>query len=263
MDIDNAILGQGFKLPAANGSVLSVRQGKTPTGIRLVFDLAGNSLVNSAIDTSNGKVRLVVELKAKDSGSNTTAINQTLPAEPKPAKQMPLPAISATPEKVPSLTGSSNVTSATELPKPAVQNSKPTVPLSPIQPAMGYALLDDEIVQIEIDSSGAASKTTVKPVTGKSTGSDSVKSATKPATVQKPSPSAQAPAKKGKTVNDVLGSTARKIVIAIDAGHGGKDPGAIGPSGVQEKDITLRVAKELADAINACLLYTSPSPRDS
>lgn len=252
LDIDNAILGQGFKLPAANGSVLSVRQGKTPTGIRLVFDLTGNSHVNSAIDTSNGKVRLVIELKANNNSSSSTAFNQTLPAAPKPIKQVPMPVISATPEKATSLTASSNLAPSTELPKPVVQNAKPQMPLSPERPAMGYALLDDEIVQIDIDSSGTAPKTTVKPTTGKSVDSSSLKPAIKPsAAVQKPSPSAQVPAKKGKTVNDVLGPTARKIVIAIDAGHGGKDPGAIGPSGVREKDITLRVAKELADAINA------------
>jgi len=37
----------------------------------------------------------------------------------------------------------------------------------------------------------------------------------------------------------------RDIVIAIDAGHGGEDPGAIGPKGVREKDVVLSLAKEL------------------
>ena len=37
----------------------------------------------------------------------------------------------------------------------------------------------------------------------------------------------------------------RDIVVAIDAGHGGKDPGAIGFRGTQEKDVTLKISKEL------------------
>ena len=37
----------------------------------------------------------------------------------------------------------------------------------------------------------------------------------------------------------------RDIVVAIDAGHGGKDPGAIGFKGTQEKDVTLKISKEL------------------
>ena len=43
----------------------------------------------------------------------------------------------------------------------------------------------------------------------------------------------------------------RDIVVAIDAGHGGEDPGAIGKSGTREKDIALAVARRLADRINA------------
>jgi len=41
------------------------------------------------------------------------------------------------------------------------------------------------------------------------------------------------------------------LIIAIDAGHGGEDPGAIGPRRLMEKQVTLAVAKELAAIINA------------
>ncbi len=42
----------------------------------------------------------------------------------------------------------------------------------------------------------------------------------------------------------------RDIIIAIDAGHGGEDPGSIGPSGTYEKNITLSVSKKLAEKID-------------
>ncbi len=45
--------------------------------------------------------------------------------------------------------------------------------------------------------------------------------------------------------------TSRDIIIAIDAGHGGKDPGSIGPRGTQERHVTLAVSKRLANRINA------------
>lgn len=54
-----------------------------------------------------------------------------------------------------------------------------------------------------------------------------------------------------RTVQAALPSTDRDIVIAIDAGHGGQDPGAIGPAGTFEKNITLAVSRELARQINA------------
>lgn len=43
----------------------------------------------------------------------------------------------------------------------------------------------------------------------------------------------------------------RPVIIAIDAGHGGEDPGSIGPGGTYEKNITLPVSSRLADLINA------------
>lgn len=43
----------------------------------------------------------------------------------------------------------------------------------------------------------------------------------------------------------------RDVVVAVDAGHGGIDPGAHGPTGVLEKDVTLAIAKRLATLIDA------------
>lgn len=42
----------------------------------------------------------------------------------------------------------------------------------------------------------------------------------------------------------------RDVVIAIDAGHGGVDPGAIGKGGTREKDVVLHIARDLAERIN-------------
>src|SRR3984957_8325518 len=39
---------------------------------------------------------------------------------------------------------------------------------------------------------------------------------------------------------------ARDLIIAVDAGHGGEDPGAIGKNGTREKDVVLAIARELA-----------------
>ncbi|MCC6535670.1 MAG: N-acetylmuramoyl-L-alanine amidase [Burkholderiales bacterium] len=43
----------------------------------------------------------------------------------------------------------------------------------------------------------------------------------------------------------------RPIVIVIDAGHGGEDPGAIGPLGTYEKEVTLAIARKLRELVNA------------
>jgi N-acetylmuramoyl-L-alanine amidase len=43
----------------------------------------------------------------------------------------------------------------------------------------------------------------------------------------------------------------KKLIIAIDAGHGGEDPGAIGPYGTEEKAVVLELAKALQEVINS------------
>jgi len=51
-------------------------------------------------------------------------------------------------------------------------------------------------------------------------------------------------------IKRVLPNKPRDVIIAIDAGHGGDDPGAIGYRGTKEKKIVLQVAKKLAKRIN-------------
>jgi N-acetylmuramoyl-L-alanine amidase len=53
-----------------------------------------------------------------------------------------------------------------------------------------------------------------------------------------------------KTVADASPDKLRKVVVAVDAGHGGDDPGATGSSGTHEKDITLAVARALKKQID-------------
>jgi N-acetylmuramoyl-L-alanine amidase len=43
----------------------------------------------------------------------------------------------------------------------------------------------------------------------------------------------------------------RLIIVALDPGHGGEDPGAIGPTGLREKDVVLAIALKLRDTLNA------------
>ncbi len=43
----------------------------------------------------------------------------------------------------------------------------------------------------------------------------------------------------------------RLVIVALDPGHGGEDPGAIGPTGLREKDVVLSVALQLRERINA------------
>jgi N-acetylmuramoyl-L-alanine amidase len=47
------------------------------------------------------------------------------------------------------------------------------------------------------------------------------------------------------------GKLDRLVVVALDPGHGGEDPGAIGPSGLREKDVVLAIALQLRERINA------------
>lgn len=70
----------------------------------------------------------------------------------------------------------------------------------------------------------------------------------------------QAVAEPVRTLKDP--GTGRDIVIAIDPGHGGEDPGAVGPKGTYEKHVVLAIARKLRDVINAKSGYKAYLTRD-
>ncbi|UYV17910.1 N-acetylmuramoyl-L-alanine amidase [Halomonas qaidamensis] len=60
----------------------------------------------------------------------------------------------------------------------------------------------------------------------------------------------QAPQESAVEVQPAQPHPRRDIIIAIDAGHGGEDPGAIGPAGTREKDVVLEISRRLAAEVN-------------
>lgn len=53
-----------------------------------------------------------------------------------------------------------------------------------------------------------------------------------------------------------------KVIIAIDAGHGGQDPGAIGPGGTREKNVTIAIARKLRSLLNDDPMFKGVMTRD-
>ncbi|MDP4945106.1 N-acetylmuramoyl-L-alanine amidase [Alishewanella sp. SMS8] len=104
---------------------------------------------------------------------------------------------------------------------------KPTIFALTPTPPYGHRLVVDLPDSKASSSSASSAPVETRPVTNSSANTASSRQAI-PATVR----------------------AARDIIIAIDAGHGGEDPGSIGPSGIYEKNLTLPIAKQLLETIN-------------
>ena len=211
LDISQTRLAPGFRLPAANGSVAKVRTGQPSAGtLRIVFDLGASVATRSRVEREGSISRLIVELGASDRG-RAEQVFATAAAAPIAA---PVAAPVIAPVTAP-ITGSVD---AAVTARKLVSNTMPDAPQAPA--------LDRSLDRLVI-----AAPARVEPA-------------------PMPEPQLQLARKPTKTVRDVIGVGQRKLVVAIDAGHGGKDPGAHGPTGVREKAVTLAVARELARQIN-------------
>ena len=101
-----------------------------------------------------------------------------------------------------------------------------------------------------------------KPTTDKDALGEMIASHQKPPTGVSPTPPSVQPAPAGPPVavpstnEKPADKTDRFVVVALDPGHGGEDPGAIGPKGTREKDVVLQIAQLLQERINKTVLKT-------
>lgn len=147
----------------------------------------------------------------------------------------------ATPVKPPAGTSPGAYMSAPSGPSPAVPPVASVPPVSPVpatKPEAGNA-----------EQAAAAMNDALDEFIGSLHGKTQDKAVAKAA----PRP-ADKPSTDRKTVvatGNPRASAQRLVIVALDAGHGGEDPGAIGPSGLYEKNVVLAVAQKLRNRINA------------
>lgn len=227
VDLPDTAVGSTLQLPAPVGAIKAVRSGKpTPGTTRIVFDLTSPiAPLKPRIERGADGVRLVLEWPGDGAKPMAAAASA-----PKMLATVPV----ATPSTAIKPAAVSAVPPVVTVPTPAT----PTVIDKPV-PSFPASLLSGSTV--------ITTAASVPPATLPE------ESAIKPVAVAEPlgtSPLATSPATAGKTLQDLRVGT-RPLVIAIDAGHGGQDPGAIGPSGRYEKHVVLAISKELARQINA------------
>ncbi|MGY1409728.1 N-acetylmuramoyl-L-alanine amidase [Luteimonas sp. A611] len=233
VDLPGSRVAGKLALPTPAGVVKTVRRGQPEPGtLRIVFDLAEPvAALKPRFEAGPGGARLVIEWPgdghadpiariAAASSAATPKVQDTAAAAPPPAAQTPAPdpvaaSAAATSRLVAGLATAQQAARATAPPQ---DSASPPQPQSTDAPSLPRAVPS---------TSSAVATTAATPAIA----------ASEPTRVI-----AQPPA---------IASTGRPLVIAIDAGHGGQDPGAIGPSGKREKDITLAIARELARQVNA------------
>lgn len=116
----------------------------------------------------------------------------------------------------------------------------------------GLRLVVDLTAAASVATAPAATPLTSVPAAAPATASPA-RAAPLPVTAAPVTIAIQAPAPVLSSAPEVAANddSLRDLIIAIDAGHGGVDPGALGPNGVQEKDVVLAIARQLANLVRA------------
>jgi N-acetylmuramoyl-L-alanine amidase len=124
----------------------------------------------------------------------------------------------------------------------------PTVPVDPLESWIAERTQSNDPLSDWLNKQANAG--TLPAPAGSSSSSGNVSGSPSPAIAQNTTPNPSSPV--------LPPITDRLIVVAIDAGHGGEDPGAIGPNGTKEKDVVLQIAMKLRDRINVTTVKGSP-----
>lgn len=215
------LLGLAPALSWAASELRGVRLWRAPDNTRLVFDLSGP--VKHNLFTLSAPNRIVLDINGADL---KTTLNQLALAN------TPITAVRSA-QRAPG-----ELRLVIDLSQ--MVNAK-SFDLAPNQ-QYGHRLVLD---LFDLPAAGPVASAAPQPNTQTAPQTQSKAPTGTPAPVMTPSaPQPAAPAKP-------LPGGQRAIVVAIDAGHGGEDPGALGPKGEHEKNVTLAIAKELQRQINA------------
>lgn len=229
-----AMLVNGMALAASE--IRSVRLWRAPDNTRLVFDLSAP--VQHSVFTLSAPNRIVIDVEGAQLKSRVEQL-----------------AIAGTP-----ITGMRAAEQAPGKLRIVLDMAAPVSPksfsLAPNQ-QYGHRLVVDLFDQEEAPAAAPASaqpdKAPSVPVAGVAQSGSPAVPAPAPASGQPPVaslPPKTVPQDVAPAARQPLPSGKRNIVIAIDAGHGGEDPGALGPRGLHEKDVVLAIARELQRQIN-------------
>jgi N-acetylmuramoyl-L-alanine amidase len=215
VDLPGSRVAQGLQLPAAAGVVSSVRSGQpVPGTARLVFDLASPVVaLPPRYETGADGTRLVLEWPDDGSADPIARIAAATQANPVESAQA-TPTENAPAVVVDPARASADATSRII----ASMQGAQTNPASPPQPEPA----SDPTLPRQVPTNSPSTTTAAAPAT-------------------------QPPTQRAAALQPGM----RPLVIAIDPGHGGQDPGAIGPGGTYEKHVVLAIARELARQINA------------
>jgi len=266
LDLPDSQAARDLKLPAPAGVVTAVRTGQpVPGTFRIVFELAAPvAALPLRMEPSDGGARLLIEWPgdgpAAPAGAASTQVAAAAAAPQESAETGSAAATSAGPatthdprEEAARATALLTAQVTAALRQPAVvpvraTTAAPAVASPATSNLAGVATTSPQAI-LEGRASAAAPATASGPAQVAATTvlpDGSPPPAVRAATV------APAPAATATPARPLRSSTAmRTLVVAIDAGHGGQDPGAIGPTGKREKDVTLAMARELARQVNA------------